>query len=123
MPSGVLTTVIDEAGAKYTIPVFVVNSPECYGPGLYESKQSVKKPEKILQLTLRSAPYKDLDISVSNHLPVQDLVSIFNREHEDFYSRLRLFFNGKELRPEYTLENYPVETHQVIQVFISKSNS
>lgn len=120
MPSGVLTTVIDEAGVKYSVPVFAVNSPECYGSGLYESKQSVRKPEKTLHLTLRSALYCDLQVSLSNQSPVQELVSAFSREHQRSNSRPRLFFNGKELKPEHILANCPIVSHQVVQVFIAK---
>ena len=121
-----MTVCFDTNGLRYELPVFVINDPVTYFNGPAPKKKKVKlRDEEVevsaTQVKLRLMPQQqDIPIRILNTCTVAELKSLYAQARKGEGGQARLFFGGKELKDEMTLQGCAIQSDFVIQVFQRK---
>lgn len=119
MLSGSLMLTFDEVGYRYDLPVYVINEANKYGsetpfvklPGNYKGED--------LNLVLRCSKFPDTKLMINSSETVSLLKKLFAEKKTVEADKLRLFYNGKELKNEMYLFHCGLKENIVVQVHIS----
>ena len=117
MLSGSLMLTFDEQGYRYDLPVYVINEALKYG----SEKTNQKLPENFkgdeIEVTLRCTRFKDEAFKVNTAWPCRALKESYMEKFNIPVEKLRIFFNGKELKNDCFLHQFKVRDGVVLQVF------
>lgn len=121
-----MTVCFDTNGLRYELPVFVLNDPVTYfnGPAPKKKKPKLREEEVEVstnQVKLRLMPQQqDISIRVMNTSTVAELKVAYTEARKGEGGQARLFFGGRELKDEATLQEYAIQSGFVVQVFQRK---
>ena len=107
----------DDQGYRYDLPVYVINEAVKYG-----SEKSVQKlPENFkgeeIEVTFRCSKYSDTIAKVNTGWTCSTVKAVYQEKVGVPVEKIRIFFNGKELKNEGFLHQFKVNNGVVLQVF------
>jgi len=118
MLSGSLMLTFDDQGYRYDLPVYVINEAVKYG----SEKSAQKLPENFkgeeIEVTFRCSKYKDTVAKVNTGWTCSTVKAVYQENVEVPVEKIRMFFNGKELKNEGFLHQFKVNNGVVLQVFV-----
>jgi hypothetical protein len=115
--NGLLQQTYDERGYRYDLPPFVINPAVKYGETKIITKVQTQVKSENLELTFRAAGCNDCNIMIKTDENIAKIKEKY-KEKNSLKKEIRLFFNGKEMKDQTLLGQYPVSAGFVIQVFI-----
>lgn len=118
MLSGSLMLTFDEVGYRYDLPVYVINEGLRYGNEKVTPKLMENYKGKDLNITVRCVKCPDTQISISTANIVQDIKEKFAHVRGYNIEKIRLFFDGKELKDQLQIYHYKVTDGIVIQAHV-----
>jgi hypothetical protein len=115
--NGLLLHSIDDRGHRYDVPAFVINPAEKYA----ESKKPENSNEIVMEnrdipVKIRCLGFQDSEIVAKSGETVESVKKTF-KEMNKVEKNVRLFFNGKEMKDDWTMAKYPIKDGVVLQVF------
>lgn len=117
MLSGSLMLTFDDQGYRYDLPVYVINEALKYGI----EKTHHKLPENFIgeeiSISLRCTRFKDEIFKISTSWPCHLLKQTYSEKFSIQVEKLRIFFNGKELKNESFIHQFKIKDGMVLQVF------
>ena len=116
MPQGTIMVCYDSTGRKYELPPFMVNEPVRYRPP--EEADNVEVRNETYHLTLRSAKIPDMAVIMSSLQQAVHLKEVFSSKANIPLEKIRLFFNGKELKNDTPLGKAKLMNEVVVQVMV-----
>lgn len=112
-----MTLLVDSDGYHYQLPPFMINDPIFT---IFENPAKKLKTLSKIKLKARVASIpNDLEIEIDNNKTGQDLKTIIAEIKGTEIDKIRVFFNGKEIKDTDILVNCNLEDGMVIQVFLS----
>lgn len=119
MLSGSLMLTFDDQGYRYDLPVYVINEALKYG----SEKSSQKLPENFkgeeIEIAFRCSQFsKDTPAQVNTAWTCSAVKAVFQEKTGVAAEKIRIFFNGKELKNDGFLHQYKVIDGVVLQVFV-----
>lgn len=107
----------DDQGYRYDLPVYVINEAIKYG----SEKTNQKLPENFkgeeIEITFRCSKYKDTPAQVNTAWTCNAVKAVFQEKVGVPAEKIRIFYNGKELKNDGFLHQYKVIDGVVLQVF------
>lgn len=120
MFSGSLMLTFDCVGYRYDLPVYVISEASKYGI----EKTIQQLPEdfegKILNVMLRCVKFADEKLDSHTGELVGDLKSRYGDKVVVSKEKIRMFFNGKEMKNDMTLHHCGVRDGVVLQVYLQE---
>ncbi|OMJ89321.1 hypothetical protein SteCoe_8524 [Stentor coeruleus] len=118
MLSGTLMLTFDDVGYRYDLPVYVINEASKYGV----EKTFQKLPDWFkgdsINIVMRCAKFTDKKLEVYTG----ELIKIIKTRYTEIVivdqDKIRLFYNGKEMKNDMTLYHCGVKDGVVIQVYV-----
>jgi len=118
--NGMIQQTYDERGYRYDLPPFVINPAVKYGETRVITRGQIQFKKETLTLLFRSAGLTDCKMTLTSDETVESVkkkcVAAMKIE-----KNIRLFFDGKELKDDKLLGNYPISSNMVVQVFLKYS--
>jgi hypothetical protein len=121
MLSGSLMLTFDEQGYRYDLPVYVINEAVKYGSEKIPSKLPDNFKGDDIEITLRCARFKDESFKINTSSNCRIVKEMYSEKFCLPVDRIRMFFNGKELRNDGFLHQYKVTDGVVLQVVAQNS--
>lgn len=113
---------VDHKFNRYELPIFCINEPISYESATIENKNlKMEYSDKISQLTVRCSKFPNENIKISEHsstmieLIKATIVALKSMPHE---TKMRLFYNGREMKDDCTLGNYNYVDGAIVQAMI-----
>lgn len=116
MPQGSIMVCYDSTGRKYEVPPFVINEPTRFR--LAEEATNAEIRNETYHLTLRSAKSPDMSVIMSSLQQAVHLKEVFSAKSNIPIDKIRLFFNGRELKNDMPLGKAKLMNEVVVQVMI-----
>lgn len=113
---GTIQVCYDSSGRKYELPPFIINEPVCFRPP--EDTAPVEIPNETYHLTLRSAKEKDMSVIMSSLQQAVHLKEVYSAKTNIPIEKVRLFFNGRELKNDTPLGKARLTNEVVVQVMV-----
>jgi Ubiquitin-binding domain/Ubiquitin family len=114
--NGVIQQTYDDRGYRYDLPPFVINPAVKYGEVKAVTKINTIKTE-TLELVFRCAGVTDCVLNLKTDFTVKKVKEKYLETIKQD-KIIRLFFNGKELKDDNMLGQYPITNKVVVQVFL-----
>jgi hypothetical protein len=119
MLSGSLMLTFDEVGYRYDLPVYVINEASRYGV----EKTLQKLPEDFkgdaIEFSVRCVKFDDQSLSANTTENVKGLKEKYAQKVGIEGEKVRMFYNGKEMKNEMTLHHCGVKQGVVLQAHIT----
>jgi hypothetical protein len=113
---------VDNKGNKYEIPVFCINKPISYSEARLQDRNLKNDyQDENVEVAVRSAKYPNSDIKFSQKASCEiEAVKATIKAVRDLSkeTKIRLFYNGREMMEDKTLGNYGYQQGTVIQAMI-----
>lgn len=116
MPQGTIMVCYDSTGRKYEVPPFMVNEPIRFR--LSEEASNSELRNETYHLTLRSAKAEDMSVIMSSLQQAVHLKEVFSAKTNIPIDKVRLFFNGRELKNDTPLGKAKLMNEVVVQVMV-----
>jgi Ubiquitin-binding domain/Ubiquitin family len=118
MLSGSLMLTFDEVGHRYDLPVYVISEACRYGTEKILPKLPDNYKGEDYTLTIRCVKFPDVQITVNSSQNVKFLKETFANNTSCDPLKVRLFFNGKELKDDFFLHHCAIKDNIVVQAHI-----
>lgn len=116
LAQGTIQVCYDSTGRKYELPPYVINEPVCFRPP--EENAVVAIPNETYHLTLRSTKAPDMSVIMNSLQQAVHLKEVFSAKTNIAIDKVRLFFNGKELKNNMPLGKAQLTNEVVVQVMV-----
>ena len=108
----------DDVGYRYDLPVYVINEASRYGV----EKSLPKIPNNFkgndINLAVRCVKFKDTELIINTCESILELKEKFKEKNSLGNEKVRLFFNGKELKNEMIMHHCKIYDGVVIQAHV-----
>ena len=114
-----LMVIHDESGRRYEIPPFILSEPERYGSEKQAPALPTNYKEKSLSFKIRCTKFADYSITTGTLITIKFIKDKYATSQNIDSQKVRLFYNGKELKNDMKLAQCNIEQDVIIQAAIS----
>lgn len=114
-----LIVVHDESGRRYEIPPFIISEPERYGSEKPAPELPSSYKEKTIAFKIRCTKFADFGMIVGTLSTIRSIKEKYASSQNINPTKVRLFYNGKELKNDTQLAHCNIEPDVIIQAAVS----